>query len=156
MVGGEFVYTSTDDGDGTVPLACARLADAQRTYYVEEEHGALPNNAAVARAIQTLIATGETRELSQEPVARRGGPVRSVRESELGVNVYVGVRGRRLSSREERFFLDGFAGPAEDRSAAGLPAVGAVAAADAVAFTDRLVISRQSQRHLNVTLARGS
>jgi hypothetical protein len=27
------------------------LPTAKRTYYVEEEHGSLPNNSAVARAI---------------------------------------------------------------------------------------------------------
>ncbi|AMB47606.1 hypothetical protein Y590_21885 [Methylobacterium sp. AMS5] len=156
VVDSEFVYTLTNDGDGTVPLTCARLADAKRIYYVEEEHGALPNNAAVARAIQTLIATGETRELSSDYVARRSGPARSVRESELGVNVYEGVRGRRLSTREERTFLAGFAAPVAEGPPDGVPAGDGVAALDSVAFTDRLVISRQSQRQLNLTLALGS
>lgn len=152
VVGSEFIYTLTNDGDGTVPLVCARLADAERTYYIEEEHGALPNNAVVARAVQTLIATGETRELNSEPVARRGGPVLSVRESELGVNVYEGVPGRRLSTREERDFLSEFAG-----SAAEAPAVGMAGAAPSeLAFTDRIVIGRQNDRHLDVTLALGS
>lgn len=158
VVGSEFVYTIGNDGDGTVPLACATLADAERTYFVEEEHGALPNNAKVARAVQSLIATGQTIELSSQFTRRRAGVTRSVRESELGIDVYEGAPGRRLSKREERSLLAEFAAPSSEALLKG--EAGQFAdispATDGVAFSDRLVISRQSQRRLDVTLALGS
>ncbi|MDX0655065.1 CHAT domain-containing protein [Sinorhizobium medicae] len=158
VVGSEFVYTIGNDGDGTVPLVCATLADAERTYFVEEEHGALPNNASVARAIQSLIATGQTIELTAQFPLRRAAVTRSVRESELGVDVYEGRPGRRLSKREERSLLAEFAAPPSEALLKG--DAGQFAdfsrTTDGVAFTDRLVISRQSQRYLDVTLALGS
>jgi len=154
--GDEFVYTLANDGDGTVPLVCARLSDAESTYFVEEEHGALPNNASVARALLGLIPTGQTSELSTEFTPRRGGPVRSVGESELGVNAYEGVPGRQLSTREQRLFIAEFAAPPTEGVECASDAGGLPPSPDVAAFSDRLVISRQSKRHLNVTLALGS
>src|SRR6185369_5703251 len=45
MEGGEFAYEISPNGDGTVPLAFARLADIpdNQIYYIEEGHGGLPN-----------------------------------------------------------------------------------------------------------------
>lgn len=156
IVGTEFAYTMTNEGDGTVPTVCATLSDAEGTYYVEEEHGALPNNAVVAKAVQSLIATGKTTELKTEFTRRRGAPARVVRESELGVDAYEGGRGRRLSTREERYVIEEFAAPAEQgvvtESSASTPSQ----PNDEIAFSDRLVISRQRHRHLDIVLALGS
>ncbi len=111
----EFVYAMSHDGDGTVPLACASLPDATATYYVEEEHGSLPNNSSVARAVQSLIATGETKELPTTHSIDRSG-TRFVREHELLAVPFAGDSGRRLSTREERFLVREFASPiAHDR-----------------------------------------
>lgn len=156
IVGAEFAYTMTNEGDGTVPMVCATLSDAEGTYYVEEEHGSLPNNATVAKAVQSLIATGKTSELPTEITRRRSAQVRVVTESELGVDIYEGNRGRRLSTREERHVIEEFAAPAEG-GAAALTAGGAPnGQRDEIAFTDRLVISRQRHRHLDIVLAHGS
>lgn len=156
IVGNEFAYTMTNEGDGTVPTVCATLSDAEGTYYVEEEHGALPNNAAVAKAVQSLIATGRTTELPTEFTRRRGAPARIVRESELGVDVYEGTPGRRLSTREERYLIEEFAAPADDLGAAESAGNILSQASDEIAFSDRLVISRQRHRHLDIVLAHGS
>jgi pimeloyl-ACP methyl ester carboxylesterase len=81
---GEFQYEVSLDGDGTVPLAFARLAgipDGQ-TYYVEESHGSLPNNGAVERAVSDLLSLGKTTVLPNQPPAVSRAS-RMVSEAEL-------------------------------------------------------------------------
>ena len=58
--GGKFVYHSSMQGDGTVPLAMAELPGVAATYYVEEGHGSLPNNRTVAKAVKGLLSEGKT------------------------------------------------------------------------------------------------
>src|SRR5262249_38296274 len=79
---GECVYESTLDGDGTVPWAFARLEGA-RTWFIEEEHGALPNNRSVIRAVSQILDEGKTDVLPETPPpARRAGMLRTA-DSEL-------------------------------------------------------------------------
>jgi hypothetical protein len=61
-----FVYRVSTAGDGTVPLASAELPGAP-TWYVEQAHGALPNDSSVGAAILDLLARGTTAQLS--PIA---------------------------------------------------------------------------------------
>lgn len=153
----EFVYATSRDGDGTVPLACASLPDATATYYVEEEHGSLPNNSSVARAVQSLIATGETKELPTTHSIDRSG-TRFVREHDLLAVPLAGDGGRRLSTREERFLVREFASPiAHDRLSVDAGDVSrSISPPVEPGFSDRIVISRQSQRHLEINLTLGS
>ncbi len=62
-------YDVTLDGDGRVPhtLGLLQTAEGKKvpTYYVEEEHGALPENDAVLRALDELLETGRTRHLAE-------------------------------------------------------------------------------------------
>src|SRR5262249_36611765 len=55
--GNEFAYEVSPDGDGTVPLDFARLANIPegQTFYIEEGHGGLPNNSAVESAVVDLL-----------------------------------------------------------------------------------------------------
>jgi pimeloyl-ACP methyl ester carboxylesterase len=59
---GEFVYTVTRQGDGTVPVAYAELPGA-RTYYTKVAHSDLARDAVVAQAIAEVLRTGETTRL---------------------------------------------------------------------------------------------
>jgi hypothetical protein len=59
---GEFVYTVTRQGDGTVPVACAQLPGA-RTYYTKVAHSDLARDAIVAQAVADVLRTGETARL---------------------------------------------------------------------------------------------
>jgi len=59
---GEFVYTVTRQGDGTVPVAFAELPGA-RTYYTTVAHSDLARDAVVAQAIADVLRTGETARL---------------------------------------------------------------------------------------------
>lgn len=60
--GNGFRYEFRAEGDGTVPLAFARWADAA-TWYVNENHGALTQNDSVLAAVADLLKSGETRRL---------------------------------------------------------------------------------------------
>jgi pimeloyl-ACP methyl ester carboxylesterase len=59
---GEFVYTITRQGDGTVPVAYAELPGA-RTYYTKVAHSDLARDAVVAQAIAEVLRTGATTRL---------------------------------------------------------------------------------------------
>ncbi|MEJ0036221.1 MAG: hypothetical protein WDO68_09060 [Gammaproteobacteria bacterium] len=59
---GQFIYTITRKGDGTVPVAFAELPGA-RTYYTTVAHSDLARDAAVAQAIADVLRTGETARL---------------------------------------------------------------------------------------------
>jgi pimeloyl-ACP methyl ester carboxylesterase len=72
-VGARFVYEIGLNGDGTVPLALARLA-AVKTYYVEEMHGNLASNPLVIAAIRDLIRLGRTHVLPRRWRRRAGAP----------------------------------------------------------------------------------
>lgn len=56
-------YTVTRAGDGRVPHSLGLLKDVP-TWYVEASHGMLPNDDRVQRAVEELLATGTTTELS--------------------------------------------------------------------------------------------
>jgi hypothetical protein len=67
--GGQFVYELGLGGDGTVPLALARLP-AVKTYYVEEVHANLTSNPTVVGAVSALLRRGRTDLLARR--CRRG------------------------------------------------------------------------------------
>jgi pimeloyl-ACP methyl ester carboxylesterase len=155
--GGEFVYTMSTEGDGTVPLQCALLPTAKRTYFIAEEHGSLPNNADVARAVDDILGTGETKILpSEQP--RRAGATREISERALDQTPYVGNRGRALSAREKRAIVAEVAAADRDPvSVAPLSAtLDAAAASPESAIADQIVIGRRRHHRLEVTLAFGS
>jgi pimeloyl-ACP methyl ester carboxylesterase len=59
---GEFVYTITRQGDGTVPVSSAELPRA-RNYYTTVAHSELARDPIVAQAIADVLRTGETQKL---------------------------------------------------------------------------------------------
>jgi hypothetical protein len=59
---GEFVYTITRHGDGTVPATSAELPGA-RNYYTTVAHSDLARDPIVAQAIADVLRTGETQKL---------------------------------------------------------------------------------------------
>jgi pimeloyl-ACP methyl ester carboxylesterase len=70
-------YEVTKRGDGTVPhtLGLLQAVDGRpvATFYIEEEHGALPGNQTVMAAMDDLLQTGTTSRLTQQiPSERRG------------------------------------------------------------------------------------
>ncbi len=112
-------YAVTLDGDGTVPHMLGYLSEGSRripTYFVDCEHGALPNNSEVIAGTRQLLA-GEPCSLPKQPPRPRGltnaaalEEARSAREQreeqqlrKLSRRIRVGERGSRetqLSAEE--------------------------------------------------------
>ena len=70
--GSEVIFRYTGRGDGTVPWDLG-LLDGVDTYYVEAEHGQIPNHVPAFQAFLELLADGKTRRLeSAPPVVERG------------------------------------------------------------------------------------
>ncbi|QDA61915.1 CHAT domain-containing protein [Hymenobacter jejuensis] len=67
---GEFRYHETLEGDGRVPFSLGLLPDVT-TYYVDEDHGSLPSNRLVIKAIHELLVHNRTSALPQHPVITR-------------------------------------------------------------------------------------
>src|SRR5579884_3704912 len=168
--GAEFAYTVSPDGDGTVPLAFAELANIPdgQTYYVEEGHGSLPNNGRVEDAVIDLLSKGSTSALANtRPAPSRAARV--VSEPELRQMALAAPGPGQLGSADFRHLLDSVAAPpsaAKTAAAAGSISLSATVVSDASAAESatiasepqfrRLVVGRRGQRRLDLTLARGS
>ena len=112
MDGSEFAYEVSPDGDGTVPLDFARLANipAGQTYYVEEGHGSLPNNGAVETAVIDILSKAGTSALpTKRPPTNRGR--RLVSEAELWEMARRAPGIGQLGSADYRHLLDAVAAP---------------------------------------------
>jgi pimeloyl-ACP methyl ester carboxylesterase len=72
-------YEWSGAGDGTVPH-CLGLLEGVPTYYVEEEHGALPNNVTVLAAVDEILEKGTTTRLATLPSGTRGEAIEASRE----------------------------------------------------------------------------
>ena len=103
--GTQLEYTIRPDGDGTVPLALAAWRGA-RTWYVQENHGALTNNNSVLAAIDDILRTGETRRLDEHPPAIDRGFSRQITDEELRREATAKVRWDTLSLDSRRRILE--------------------------------------------------
>jgi pimeloyl-ACP methyl ester carboxylesterase/O-acetyl-ADP-ribose deacetylase (regulator of RNase III) len=157
-VGDQFVYEESLSGDGTVPLELARMDEIQ-TYFIEEEHGSLPNNAQVARGVIDILNTGSTRQLLADWRTARCEPmVRSVTDEELRVAVPDAKRGGELSSREFRNLLAPFlSADAKPDAPAAAPsiAISAPFASVRPLELNQVVVGRKRQKQLEVCVAEG-
>ena len=158
---GEFCYEISPDGDGTVPLAFARLANIpeSQVYYVEEGHGGLPNSGAVESATIDLLSTGRTSALPNvRPRAQRA--TRTVSESQLLEMAKRAPGVGQLGTSDYRHLLDAVAAPPspETGAAAALAAAasGTGPTQDLNPKFQNLTIGRTRQRRMKLTLAHGS
>lgn len=182
VVDDEFVFDTSYAGDGTVPLAFARLPKPD-TYYIEEEHGSLANNKVLSDAVTEILNTGKTAVLPKEPPAVSRILVRSVTETELrAAAAQKGQRSKIIASpeadgrqparnatpkelqappstRELRNVVSEFASPAASDRTDSLPALDRQAAASAAntepGRADHVVVGRRTQRRLDITVALG-
>lgn len=159
---GEFEFTFSPEGDGTVPLAFARLAGVP-TYYIEEAHGSLPNNRTVQRAVIDILQRGVTSQLDTEyypPPVRRAPFIAC--ESALRAAIMVREH-RALGKQEMRNILREFVAPDARESTNMAPAaaeeVAACAAPGAPMLQpgpfNQLAVHRKLQRRLEIVIARG-
>ncbi len=150
--GGEFRFAVSREGDGTVPLALARL-DGVTTYYVEKEHGSLPNSSRVTGAVIDLLETGCTGRLPTQWASARPGETWEVRASDLAPEPFDGRRGKAVSAREVRHLAEEFAAPAAPERA---ETVAATAAQPGSISAEAIVVGRRRQQRLDLRLAHGS
>ena len=148
----EFVYTISYEGDGTVPLAFAQM-EGVATYFVEEEHGSLPNNADVAKAVIELVETSRTNVLPKSWSPGQRSALDEVRSSGLETVPYGGHRGEQISPREVRQLLSGFAS-APVRTREETPPAPAMGYAKLT--NEPIVVGRKRQRRIDLRLAHGS
>jgi len=100
---GDFVYTVTRQGDGTVPARCAHLPGA-RHYYAPISHSELTRDALVAGAIAELLERGATRRLPDRWRSASRAQAR-ISDRELARTQLAKVDLARLSPEERRVFL---------------------------------------------------
>lgn len=101
---GDFHYRVSDAGDGTVPLASARLAHGDN-YYVRCEHSALPRSTTIGRALIELLRSGRTTRLARQAGARPARTI-SVSDAELRTTWNDKVDWARLSPAAHRDYLN--------------------------------------------------
>lgn len=148
--GNEFVFMESNEGDGTVPLAFARLEGAV-TYYIEESHGSLPSHPEVAAAVMDLFRQGTTDRLPRTwtPSVRA---LSRISESEIRAEwekrAQRGIRRSDEPVRPEEVveLLQPFLAAAKTRAA--VPPAASVS-------LDRVIIGRRRQRRLDIELAHG-
>ncbi|MGD9262040.1 MAG: alpha/beta fold hydrolase, partial [Desulfobacterales bacterium] len=147
----QFVFIASKEGDGTVPLSFAELEDAT-TYYVEEQHGSLPNNADVIRAVIDLLETGRTENLPTSWTPQRLGQRRTVRGDELARIPFDERTGKNISPRELRHLLDEFAAPSKPVRDELQPSV--MVRPEGIS-SEPIVVGRKRQQRLDLRIAHG-
>lgn len=106
----EFVYGYGPDGDGTVPVTLAQWQGAKH-WYVNEAHGQLPRNSAVADAVVDLLLHETTARLTPTWQATHAPAVERT-EQELRAVLDGKVRWDQLPLNERRDVLEPVVTPA--------------------------------------------
>ncbi len=146
-----FEYTLTLDGDGTVPRALAEWPKA-RTWFVEETHGGLTNNAVIGASVVDLLRTNDTTRLLASVSRKRRVVVGRIGDSALRQRMTGKIRWTELSLEARRKFLEPVISP--EFHGQGTQAAAAVAPHKAP--QPRLLDSRHRRRTLEIRLACGS
>jgi|GEM_PF-370370 len=155
-------------GDGTVPLASARLpelTDAQ-VYYVKHGHGTLPMNSAVKQAVVQLFKGDTASALSTSLPTITAAPPDWITDDQLAGRSRSAAHVRALSTpptvgeaaQRLRAVLDAPLGVAPAISSASVAATPSLPAASGPAEAVPLrgmVVSRETQFHLEIELAHG-
>lgn len=154
----EFVFERSRAGDGTVPLDFAVLPNVL-TYYHAEEHGSLPSNPTVQKAVVDLLRKGTTSLLADRWEQTRADVAVEVSESELRRRFAAQITrsAADFSASDLRNIIAEFAAPAKagpaPTAAASTPL--APKAAELINWQS-LVVGRRRQRRIDVHIARGS
>jgi pimeloyl-ACP methyl ester carboxylesterase len=102
---GGFEYAMDNNGDGTVPLALAKLPRL-KSYFVDESHANLANNPRVIQAIVDLVRRGRTHELPGRWQAKPG-VTRYIDDARLRTGGSVKIDWRRLTrAQREAVFAE--------------------------------------------------
>lgn len=111
-------YTSSDtEGDGSVPHALGLLPEL-KPYFIDEEHSALPGNQKVLAALDELLETGETSQLSRDKPPKRTGwfrgePQELIEKARQQEEARLRDLARQLRSRSAAPYASGYVSPQE-------------------------------------------
>ncbi len=153
---GSFDYEESREGDGTVPLALARLPGA-KTWYVEEAHGSLANNSSVGQAVVDILSTGTTARLATRWESRRARTRRVVRAEELARPPVEARSAAELSPRDRRYLLAPLVAPDSHERPAPAGARDAAGPGEGYGHAlESVVVARRRQHTLDLRLALGS
>ncbi len=100
-----FEYEVRSNGDGTVPQTRAGWPGA-RHWYVEDNHGALPQNRLVLAALVDLLREGETSRLTQTAPAIATDVLQRTNDDALRRTARHKVRWEALSNESRRRLLE--------------------------------------------------
>jgi pimeloyl-ACP methyl ester carboxylesterase len=154
----EFIFERSRAGDGTVPLEFAVIPKVL-TYYHAEEHGGLPKNPTIQKAVVDILRSGSTALLADRWETARGDARVEISETELRARVEPQKRSRaEFSASELRAIIAEFAAPATPGTAT-VPIVESARPDDApteVQPWESLVVGRRRQRRIDVQVAHGS
>jgi pimeloyl-ACP methyl ester carboxylesterase len=103
--GRAFEYEFRAEGDGTVPLARARWAEAA-TWFVNENHGALTQNDVVLAAVCDILKDGDTRRLRTTAPHPPDATPRTATDDELRAAALHKVQWEKLSLESRRHILE--------------------------------------------------
>jgi pimeloyl-ACP methyl ester carboxylesterase len=106
-----FEYRSNPHGDGTVPLAMARVPGL-KTFYAEESHGNLASSPRIIDAIVDLIRSGTTRKLAAR-CALKPAPERRINDVQLRAVEAAKIDWRLLDSAQREAVMADLDGPEE-------------------------------------------
>jgi hypothetical protein len=143
---GDFTYPTSLEGDGTVPLALARLPDAP-VWYTGVEHGEQGTDDGIAHAVADLLASGRTVRLPTTHVPTRRA-TRVLRRAELARAPYGGRDPEEVSAEERRHVLEEVAGPDPGREAR--------APEEAAGPLGETILIERAARRLDLALHHGS
>lgn len=151
---GEFVYSVTKEGDGTVPLESALLPGVRKTWFASAGHGFFANNGGVRAATVEILNTGDTTLLStNRPTVTR--TAQRVSETELRAVAQTLTRTRGPASMNHPERLRAIFGGAE--SFTPTPEAGSTAGEGGyVHRLEQVTIGRKKQRRLEVAFYNGS
>ncbi|HTO04023.1 MAG TPA: CHAT domain-containing protein, partial [Opitutus sp.] len=155
----EFIFERSRAGDGTVPLDFAVLPNVL-TYYHAEEHGSLPKNPVVHKAVAEILRVGSTTLLADRWERTRADAIVQVTETELRARFSAQVTRSvtDFSASDLRGFMSEFAAPSKPSTLPVAPAfpTGAAPVGAEMRPWESLVVGRRRQRRIDVRLARGS
>ncbi len=154
VVGDEFVFDQTNDGDGTVPRDFAVIANRD-TYFVREGHGELPKNAKVWQAVKELIYGNPASQLEREWSPSRAAPT-SISEKDFEAMQTPRRGPAELRPADLRKFMQEFAAGPEPAVTTPAGIVAATASEESEAPFHSVVIGRRGQRRVEIKLAHGS
>jgi pimeloyl-ACP methyl ester carboxylesterase len=158
---GEFSFTNTNEGDGTVPLDFARFDPSANvpTYLANVTHNGIIADGKVAAAINDLLTKGTTDLSSDSRIVPRRRAVPRPLDIQRASNPFQGRKGKAISASEVRQSQREVLGPLQPDGGSSGSGGGNVGLAGAPGSSDQgfkgVVVGRR-RRKLRLVLAKGN